>query len=86
MLELLDLAPLSERCARFSASFHLTQARFGLSHVFCWHSFYGYWAGIAPDSPEMATYNPRLVWPEPGAGEGTRASACVQLNVATFTH
>ncbi|BDA43643.1 probable galactinol-sucrose galactosyltransferase 2 [Coccomyxa sp. Obi] len=42
--------------------------RFGLKHVFCWHSLYGYWAGIAPDAPEMAAYDPQLVWPQPTQG------------------
>ncbi|KAK9915311.1 hypothetical protein WJX75_007444 [Coccomyxa subellipsoidea] len=42
--------------------------RFGLEHVFCWHSLYGYWAGIAPDAPGMAAYDPQLVWPEPTQG------------------
>lgn len=45
------------------------QERFGLKHVFCWHSLYGYWAGIAPDAPEMAAYDPQLVWPQPTQGE-----------------
>jgi hypothetical protein len=45
------------------------QERFKLKHIFCWHSLYGYWAGIAPDSEDMAKYHPKLVWPMPTKGE-----------------
>ena len=44
------------------------QERFHLKHVFCWHSLYGYWAGIDPASPEMQQYRPSLVWPKPTGG------------------
>ena len=44
------------------------QERFHLKHVFCWHSLYGYWAGIDPASPEMQQYGPSLVWPQPSGG------------------
>jgi hypothetical protein len=52
------------------------QERFGLEHVFCWHSLYGYWAGIAPDAPGMAAYDPQLVWPEPTQGEPSSILHC----------
>lgn len=58
------------------------QARFGLAHVFCWHSFYGYWAGVAPESPEMAAFNPQLVWPQPGQGESAPFSSCCDISQA----
>ena len=44
------------------------QSRFGLEHVFAWHSLYGYWAGVSTESPDTATYGTQLVWPQPSNG------------------
>lgn len=50
------------------------QERYHLKHVFCWHSLYGYWAGIDPTSTEMQQYGPSLVWPKPTGGMATAVS------------
>ena len=44
------------------------QERYGLRHIICWHSLYGYWAGIAPDAPDIKPLMPSLIMPEPSSG------------------
>ncbi len=39
-----------------------------MQFVFCWHSLYGYWAGVSPDTPELAPLAPRIIMPQPSPG------------------
>ena len=44
------------------------QEQFSVSYIFCWHSLYGYWAGVSPDTPELAHLSPMIVMPRPSPG------------------
>ena len=39
-----------------------------MNYIFCWHSLYGYWAGVSPDTPELAHLSPQIVMPRPSPG------------------
>ncbi len=60
MLLVLAVCLLKE-CVRY-------QEEFAMQHIFCWHSLYGYWAGVSPDTPELAHLSPRVVMPRPSPG------------------
>lgn len=44
------------------------RSRHGVRHVLAWHALYGYWAGVAPESEEMAAAKPVMVAPNPSPG------------------
>ena len=33
---------------------------FGVDQVLAWHAMAGYWAGVEPEAPEMAAFDPRV--------------------------
>jgi raffinose synthase len=37
----------------------------GVETVYCWHALGGYWSGISPVAPEMASLRPRWSFPKP---------------------
>lgn len=38
------------------------KSTFGLRYIYCWHGLPGYWAGVMPDSPEMAGFGANIMW------------------------
>ena len=68
----LALVPSLHVCKRptptLSASSAYVQEQFAVSYVFCWHSLYGYWAGVSPDTPDLAHLSPKIVMPRPSPG------------------
>ena len=44
------------------------KANHELTYVYAWHALAAYWAGINPQAPAMAPYEPLLHWPRPSEG------------------
>lgn len=39
--------------------------RHGVRYVYAWHAMAGFWGGLGLADPEMARYQPQLVFPKP---------------------
>ena len=63
-----DAAPLESQSSDFGGVIATLKQRCGVKYVLCWHAMMGYWSGVMPGAPEVAEFDPELLFPRPSPG------------------
>ena len=61
-------APLHSQSDNFGQVIAELKQRCGIQYVLAWHSMCGYWSGLMPGAPEVAPFDPEIMFPRPSPG------------------
>ena len=61
-------APLESQSENFGEVIAALKERCGLKYVLVWQALAGYWSGLMPGSPDVAEFDPEILFPRPSPG------------------